>query len=50
MTFEEYISLTQLVKLEIDIRPNSTITIDNAFKIVKDRVNKVSNKYNIDCE
>lgn len=50
MTFEEYISLTQLVKLEIDIRPNSTITIDNAFKIVKDRVNKVSNKYNIDCK
>jgi len=50
MTFEDYISLTQLVKLEIDIRPNSTITINNAFKIVKDRVNRVSNQYNIDCK
>jgi hypothetical protein len=50
MTFEEYISLTKLVKLEIDIRPNSTITINNAFKIVKNRINRISNKYNIDCK
>jgi hypothetical protein len=50
MTFEEYISLTKLVKLEIDIRPNSTITINNAFKIVKNRINRISNQYNIDCK
>lgn len=50
MTFDDYISLTNIVKLEIDIRPNSTIAIKDAFAFVKKRVNTVSDNHDIDCK